>query len=108
MARARARAYNGDLRSEQFASFSSGARRFLSTDISQGIVYAFEVHVVWQRYCIIVIITVYYATKAANMHTQLHVQEHNKKKLKIKFKKIKIIDMQNALIHYLVQVVSCL
>ena len=28
---------------------------------------------------IIIVIIVYYATKAANMHTQLHVQEHNKK-----------------------------
>jgi len=26
-----------------------------------------------------VIIIVYYATKAANIYTQLHVQEHNKK-----------------------------
>jgi len=31
-------------------------------------------------YCIVstIIIIVYYATDAANIHTQLHVQEHNK------------------------------
>jgi len=26
----------------------------------------------------LIIIIIYYATKAANMHTQLHAQEHNK------------------------------
>jgi len=35
-------------------------------------------HHVVQEYIIIIII-VYYATKAANIYTQLHVQEHNKK-----------------------------
>jgi len=28
---------------------------------------------------VIIIIIVYYATKAANIHTHLHIQEHNKK-----------------------------
>ena len=43
-----------------------------------------------QRLTVSVIIIVYYATKAANIHTQLHVQEHNKN---IK-KTLKITDMQ--------------
>jgi len=48
-------------------------------------------------------IIVYYTTKAANMHTQLHVKNIIKNKNKIK--SIKIIDMQNMLVHYLVQVI---
>ena len=44
----------------------------------------------------IIIIIVYYANKAANIHAQLNVQEYNKTLLKLK-KNIKIIDMQNAL-----------
>jgi len=53
---------------------------------------------------IIIIIIVYYATKAANIHSYTY---KNTIKNKTKFKKdIKILNMQNALMHRQVQVIK--
>jgi len=52
---------------------------------------------------IIIIIIVYYATKAANINSYTY---KNTIKNKIKFKRnIKILDIQNALMHCQVQVI---
>ena len=45
----------------------------------------------------IIIIIVYYANKAANIHTQVYTYKNTIKNI-LKIKIIKIIDMQNALI----------